>query len=331
VIRAVGRKGSTVDFIKGNKAIFAALLVNTVIAIMKFVVAAFSRSASLFSEAIHSTADTFNQIVLLIGKRTAKGKPNAKHPFGYARATFFASFCVAALLFFVGGAYSFMEAIEKITHTLNETGGHSLDMMALLVAAGILAVSIILEAFSLRTAFKEVKEEQEKEGSQSGLITFYRETRNSSLIVIVTEDLTAIIGLGLALVGVVLTLLTGNPLWDAIGGAAIGVLLIVAAFILGKEIASLIIGESLPENRLKQIEEVVLRVEHVSGFENLKTVAIGSNSILIEIDVVFAADEALSAETVMAAIVEVKQNVKALWQDQDISVSTCIEPVKAEL
>jgi cation diffusion facilitator family transporter len=315
-------------FIKNNKAIFAALAVNTVIAIMKFVVAAFSRSASLFSEAIHSTADTFNQIVLLIGKRTGKGKPDAKHPFGYARATFFASFCVAALLFFVGGAYSLMEAIEKITHTLNETGEHSLDMVALLIAAGVLVVSIVLEVFSLRTAFAEVKEEQEKEGSQGGLVTFYKETRNSSLIVIVTEDLTAIIGLGLALVGVLLTLLTGNPLWDALGGAAIGVLLIVAAFILGKEIASLIIGESLPQSKLKQIEEVVLGVAQVSGCEKIKTVAIGSDSILIEIDVVFATDGTLSAEAVLTAIEEIKQNVKALWQGQGVYVSTCIEPVK---
>jgi cation diffusion facilitator family transporter len=316
------------DIIKNNKAIFAALIVNTTIAIMKFIVAAFSRSASLFSEAIHSTADTFNQIVLLIGKRTAKGKPNAKHPFGYARATFFASFCVAALLFFVGGAYSFMEAIEKIGHTLNGTGAHSLDMPALYVAAGILAISIVLEGFSLRTAFKEVKEEQEKEGSQGGLIKFYRETRNSSLIVIVTEDLTAILGLGLALVGVLLTILTGNPLWDAIGGAAIGVLLIVAAFILGKEIASLIIGESLPESKLKLIEEVVNNTQYVSACKKVKTVAIGSNSVLVEIDVIFATDGSLSAEQLMRAIVQIKQSVKALWQGQDIYVSTCVEPVK---
>ncbi|MDR3071911.1 MAG: cation diffusion facilitator family transporter [Clostridiales Family XIII bacterium] len=316
------------EIIKKNKAIMAALIVNTIIAVMKYVIAFFSGSASLFSEAIHSTADAFNQIVLLIGKRKAKKAPDTKHPFGYARATFFASFCVAALLFFVGGAYSCMEAIEKITHTLKDTGEHTLDMMALWIAAGILFVSIILEVFSFRTAMHEVKEEQEKDGSEKGLFKFYKETRNSSLIVIVTEDLTAIFGLGLAFVGVLLTLFTGNPIWDAIGGVAIGVLLIVAAFVLGKEIASLIIGESLPEERLNKIKEVVLRTPKVTSCRNIKTVAIGSDSILIEIDVEFAADGSVSAEDVMQAITEIKTNVKSLWVDEEIYVSTCVEAVK---
>jgi cation diffusion facilitator family transporter len=315
------------ELIKNNKAIIAALAANTVIAIMKFVVAAFSRSASLFSEAIHSTADALNQIVLLVGKSSAKRKPDQKHQFGYARLNFFASFCVAALLFFVGGAYSLLEAVEKITHTLTESGEHTLDMTSLLIAAGILVVSIILETFSLRTALHEVKEEQAKEGSSSGLVKFYKETRNSSLIVIVTEDLAALLGLVLALLGVLLTLFTGNALWDAIGGAAIGVLLIVAAFILGKEIASLIIGESLPPSKLALIERVVNSTPNVSGCKKVKTVAIGSDSVLIEIDVAFASDGTVSAEAIMVAIASIKKAVKALWQTEGIYVSTCIEAV----
>ena len=308
----------------------AALIVNAIIAVMKFIVAFFSGSASLFSEAIHSCADTFNQVVLLIGKQQARRRPDATHPFGYARATFFSSFCVAALLFFVGGAYSLMEAIEKINHTIHNTGMHTLDMKALWIAAIILIISIVLECFSFRTALHEVEEEQKKTGEKKGLLKFYKDTRNSSLIVVVTEDLAAIIGLGLALAGVLLTLFTGNPLWDAIGGAAIGVLLIVSAFVLGKEIASLIIGEALPEERIKVIEEIVKNAKHVKSCKKIKSVALGTDNILIEIDVVFETDGSASAEDVMNSIAEIKLAIKAEWEnDPDTYVSTCIEAVSA--
>ena len=308
----------------------AALIVNAIIAVMKFIVAFFSGSASLFSEAIHSCADTFNQVVLLIGKFQAKRAPDAKHPFGYARATFFSSFCVAVLLFFIGGAYSLMEAVEKINHTIHDTGQHTLDMKALMVAAIILVISIVLECFSFRTALHEVKEEQMKTGEIKGLFKFYKDTRNSSLIVVVTEDLTAIFGLGLALAGVLLTLFTGNPLWDAIGGAAIGILLIIAAFVLGKEIASLIIGEALPAERIKVIEEIVNKTNHVKSCRKIKSVALGTDNILIEIDVVFDTDSQVSAADITTAISEIKLAIKNEWEnDPDTYVSTCIEAVSA--
>ncbi|MDR0860758.1 MAG: cation diffusion facilitator family transporter [Candidatus Peribacteria bacterium] len=311
---------------KKNKSIIVALAGNIAITLMKAIIAALSGSASLVSEAIHSGADSGNQLVLLWGKKQAKKAPDAKHQFGHARATFFASFCVAALLFFVGGAYSLMEAIEKIFHILNDTGEHLLDMKAILWATGVLVISIIIEAFSLRTALKEVKEEQKKSGVSQGLIKFYRETRNSSLIVIITEDLTALLGLVLALIGVVLTLITSNPLWDAIGGAAIGVLLIVAAFILGKEIASLIIGESLPTEKVKQIENIVNQTTSVQQCRQIKTVALGEEAVVVEVDVVF---KELSAKDITTAIKEIKQKVKALWETDDIHISTCIEAVEA--
>jgi cation diffusion facilitator family transporter len=311
-----------------NKAILAALTVNAVIAVMKFTIAFLSGSASLFSEGIHSSADTLNQVVLLAGKRKARQLPDQKHPFGYARAAFFASFCVATLLFFVGGAFSLMEAIEKIEHTVHGTGAHVLDMRALLIAAVILGVSIVLELFSFRTALKEVREEQEKSGLKTNLPTFYRETRNSSLIVVVTEDLAAVAGLVLALAGVLLTLFTGDPLWDAVGGAAIGILLILAAFVLGREIASLILGESLPDAKIRQIEEIVNAAPAVRNCRKIKTVALGADSVLVEIDAEFPADGSVSAEEILQAIRQIKQDVKALWEKEDVYVSTCVEAIE---
>jgi divalent metal cation (Fe/Co/Zn/Cd) transporter len=217
-----------------------------------------------------------------------------------------------------------MEAIEKIVHTVRETGEHSLDINALLITLGVLVVAIILECFSLREAMKEVKEEQHKAGTSYSFFRFYRETKNSSLIVIITEDVTALLGLGLALVGVLLTLFTGNLLWDAIGGMMIGILLVVAAIFLGKEIASLMLGEALSEEQVQRIVAVVNGHPSVSRCSQVKTQVYGTTSLLIEMDVVFVPEV-----DVVSAVAEIKSDVKALWSDGDMHVSTCIEPVRS--
>ena len=315
------------QLITQNKAIIAALCVNLCIAIMKFAVAIFSSSASMLSEGVHSLADTMNQIVLLVGKRQAARPVDSKHPFGYARVSFFASFCVAALLFFVGGAYSLLESVEKVGHI--NTGAFVHDTGSFIVAAVILGVSVLLEGLSLRTVLQEVAEEQAHEGTHMSLLRFYQESRNSALLVVMTEDLAAIFGLLLALLGVLLTLITGNPLFDALGGAAIGLLLIVAAFVLGKEIASLIIGESLPAPVVEQIRQLVLDTPPVADCRVVKTVAIGTDSVLVEVDVVFADYDSLSAHQILAAIVSIKASIHELLADQAAFINTCIEPVAA--
>ncbi|MDR1421861.1 MAG: cation diffusion facilitator family transporter [Coriobacteriales bacterium] len=308
-----------------SKAIMAALCVNLTIAIMKFAVAIVSGSASLLSEAIHSAADTLNQIVLLIGKRAAARPANDRHPFGYARASFFASFLVASLLFFVGGAFSLLEAVEKIGHIGDGAATH--EQTSFIIAAVILVISIGLEAFSFRTALKEVAEQQAHDGTHMSVPRFFRETSNSSLIVVMTEDLAAMLGLMLALAGVVLTLVTGNLLFDALGGAAIGVLLIVAAAVLGKETASLIIGEALPAEKVTAIRTLVEDTEKVAGCRMIKTVAIGTDSLLVEVDVAFAEDGSVSAEQVLTAIVSIKADIHALLEHDAQFINTCIEPV----
>jgi cation diffusion facilitator family transporter len=315
-----------VNIIRQNKAIFTALIANCCIAVMKLVVAIFSGSASLFSEAIHSCADTLNQIVLLVGKKQASREPNFKHPFGYSRVSFFASFCVAMLLFFIGGAYSLMEAIEKISHISGGGGEH--DQNSFIVAIVVLLVSIVLEGFSLRTAIHEVREEQEKTGADKSLLRFFRETRNSPLIVVMTEDLAALLGLLFALLGVLLTLITGNPLFDAIGGAVVGCLLIVAAFVLGKETASLIIGESLPKQKVREIEELISATPEVAGCKIVKTVAIGADSVLVEADISFVDEDNISAARMMDVIATIKAGICDLLASEASQINTCIEPVR---
>jgi cation diffusion facilitator family transporter len=318
------------ELLKKNRAIVAAMSANFIVALMKFIVSLVSGSASMFSEAIHSAADTMNQIVLLIGKKRAEKIPDKKHPFGYARSTFFASFIVASFLFFIGGAFSLSEAIEKIGHIVRESGLHELEQSSMMIAAAILLVSIALEVFSLRTAIREVREEQEITGIRTSLWRFYRDTNNASLIVIVTEDLAAVIGLSLALAGVLATLITGNPLFDAIGGAAVGVLLIVAAFVLGKEIASLIIGESLESGKLKELEKIAESAPHVKKCRRIKSDALGSDAILVEIDVEFEDAQKLSADEIILSIERIKREIKDSFSGEGVYVSTCVEPVRAE-
>jgi cation diffusion facilitator family transporter len=313
------------ELISKSKAIVTALCVNLFIAIMKFAVAFFSGSASMLSEGIHSCADTLNQVVLLVGKRQANRPPDERHPFGYSRVSFFASFCVAALLFFVGGAYSLMEAVEKLGHLSSGSVAH--EQSSFIIAAAILAVSVILEGISLRTALQEVKEQQERDGTRKGIVNFFKDTRNSALIVVMTEDLAALLGLLLALFGVVLTILTGNLVFDAIGGAAIGLLLIVAAFILGKETASLIIGEALPKETVTRIEALASAAPGAVGCKMVKTVAIGTDSVLVEVDVAFPDDGSVSADEVLRSIAGIKQGIREMLAGEADFINTCVEPV----
>ncbi|MCL1879118.1 MAG: cation diffusion facilitator family transporter [Actinomycetia bacterium] len=315
-----------------NKAIITALGSNLTIAAMKYIVAAVSGSASMFSEAVHSTADSINQVVLLFGKRIARRPPDERHPFGYARATFFASFCVVGLLFFVGGAFSLLEAVEKVGAVLDGSA-HAHDLASYFIALAILAVAIGLEGFSLRTALKEAREVQELSvGSarKASIFNFFRSTREASLIVILIEDLAALLGLVLAFFGVLLTLVTGNQLFDAIGGAAVGVLLIVAAAVLGREIASLIIGEGLAAEEVAQIRELINKAPHVQGCRDIKTLVIGSNALLVEADVIYPADQGVSTAQVMESVARIKADIHQLLQQEDIHISTCIEAVSGQ-
>ncbi|MDR1782578.1 MAG: cation diffusion facilitator family transporter, partial [Bacilli bacterium] len=270
-----------------NKAIYAALLANLGVALMKYIVAFFSRSSSMFSEAIHSTSDTLNQILLLIGKRKAKEKSNEKHPFGYARNRYIYSALVAILLFFVGGIFAIYESTHKIEHVLSSTN-HIIETNALLIAGVILIASICLEGFSLRTALKEVKHLNHK---NEKTIHFFKRTKNSEIVVVAVEDSTALLGLFLALIGVSLTLLTHNPIYDAFGGLSIGLLLIIASIILGIRMKSLIIGESLSDEELTIIKTIIQNNPYVLHVIDIKSIHIGPEDVLLGIKIDYDDDK----------------------------------------
>ncbi len=214
------------------RAILYALGANSGIALAKGGAALWTGSGAMLAETIHSVADCANQVLLLIGLRHAAGAPTAEHPLGYGKVMYFWSLIVALLLFSVGGLFSVYEGIERILHP-----GHVKDPW---LAIGILVFSIALEAFSLWGALKIIRERQ----GERSFLEWFRVTRNSELMVVAGEDIAALFGLVFALLALLLTVATGNVLFDAAGSMAIGILLIVIAIAIVREVKGLIIGES---------------------------------------------------------------------------------------
>ena len=215
----------------GTRAILAALAANAGIAVAKFIGFAVTGSSSMLAEAVHSVADTSNQGLLLLGGKRAKRAATPEHPFGYGRDRFFYSFIVALLLFTLGSVFALYEGIEKLAHPG--------ELTSPIVAIIILFVAVGLEGFSFRTA---IHESRELKGKLSWW-QFIRQSTTPELPVVLLEDFGALIGLVLALLGVGLTLLTGEGVFDALGTIGIGLLLGVIAIVLIIEMKSLLIGE----------------------------------------------------------------------------------------
>jgi cation diffusion facilitator family transporter len=206
----------------GTKAIVAALAANLTIAVLKFVAFLLTSSSSMLAEAIHSVADSGNQVLLLVGGKRAQRAASPEHPFGYGRERYIYAFIVSIVLFSVGGLFALYEAWEKIQHPHGIEGDFWWVPLAVLVGA-------IIEANHIR-------------GSQ-GWISFVRTAKQPELPVILLEDFGALLGLVFALFGVGLTLLTGDGIWDGIGTGMIGLLLVAIAVILAMETKSLLLGE----------------------------------------------------------------------------------------
>lgn len=217
----------------GGKAIVAALLANAGIAVAKFVGFAVTGSSSMLAEGVHSVADTGNQGLLLLGRRRAARAATPEHPFGHGRDRFFFAFVVALMIFTLGSVFALYEGIHKLV----EPG----DLSSPVVAVVILVVAVACEGYSFRTA---VAESRALKGDASWW-GFVRRSVNPELPVVLLEDAGALVGLVLALLGVGLTLLTGDPVWDAVGTIAIGTLLGVIAVVLVVETKSLLIGEGV--------------------------------------------------------------------------------------
>ena len=265
------------------QAVLLALLANGGIAISKFAVYAVTGSSSLLTEAIHSTADCANQVLLFIGLSQGKKPADQRHPLGKGQAPFVASFLVALLLFSMGGLYSLVEGIHKIRHP---EAPHHLGW-----AVVLLLFAIALEGYSMRGAILASKAERGKRS----LLRFMRQSSSTELVVVLAEDFAALVGLGLALAAVLLTLATGNPAWDGVGSVAIGLLLIAVALFVGVEVTSLLLNEAPPLALRAEIRAAVAEDPAVERVLSLIAVIVGSDRLMVSLKVEFKAQPSGSA------------------------------------
>jgi cation diffusion facilitator family transporter len=252
-----------------RKAIIAAFFANLGIAVAKFVAFAVTGAASMLAEGVHSVADTGNQGLLFLGGRRARKAPTQQHPFGFGRERYFWSFVVAVVLFTAGGLFALLEGVEKLRHP------HELESWEW--AAGTLVVAFVLEAFSLRTA---VRESRALKGEQRWT-AFVRHAKVPELPVVLLEDTGALLGLALALVGVGLAEVTGNPRFDALGSIAIGLLLGFIAFVLAVEMKSLLIGEAAAPAMQSRICSALEGTGGIGRVIHLRTEHLGPEDLLV--------------------------------------------------
>jgi cation diffusion facilitator family transporter len=280
----------------GTRAIIAALAANAGIALAKFIGFLVTGSSSMLAEAVHSLADTANQGLLLLGSKRAARAATPEHPFGYGRDRYFYAFIVALLLFTLGSVFALYEGIEKLAHPA--------ELTSPIVAVVILFVAIVLEGFSFRTAIHESR------GLKGRLSwwQFIRQATAPELPVVLLEDFGALIGLVLALLGVGLTVLTGNPVFDALGTIGIGVLLGVIAIVLIVEMKSLLIGEGAQPPVLAAIVGGLEggAVQHVI---HLRTQYLGPEELLVAAKI--ALTPGLPMEAVAREIDEAEARVRA--------------------
>ena len=254
----------------GTKAIIAALLANIGIAIAKFVAFLVTGASSMLAEAIHSVADSGNQVLLLVGGRQAKRAATPQHPFGFGRDRYIYAFIVSIVLFSVGGLFAIYEGVHKLQHPE--------ELTSPIWAIGVLVVAIVLESFSLRTAIKETNAVKSPDDSYW---KFIRHARSPELPVVLLEDTGALIGLVLALLGVGLATITGNGVYDGLGTVAIGLLLVLIAVILALETKSLLVGESAtPEDQRKIVAALEGGPSPVSII-HMKTLHLGPDEVLV--------------------------------------------------
>jgi cation diffusion facilitator family transporter len=254
----------------GTRAVVAALLANTGIAVAKFVGFLITGSGSMLAESVHSVADSGNQALLLLGGRRARKAPTADHPFGYGRERYFWAFVVAIILFSVGGMFATFEGIEKIRHP------HELESIT--VAIVILVLALVLEGFSFRTAIHEARKVKDP---QLGWWTFIRRSKNPELPVVLLEDFAALVGLVIALVAVTVAHVTDESVWDGVGTLAIGQLLIAVAVILAIEMKSLLIGESASTADQQKIAAAIEVEPSVRRLIHMRTEHIGPEELLV--------------------------------------------------
>ncbi|MBI5561455.1 MAG: cation diffusion facilitator family transporter [Deltaproteobacteria bacterium] len=259
----------------GAHAVKTAFFVNLTISFLKLGAAIFTRSAGMAAEAVHSFADTGNQVLLLLGLKRSGKEANEAHPFGYGKEEYFWSFIVAMLLFVLGSVYSAYEGIHKLLHPE--------ELQHVYINFIILGVSVCLEGYSWLVATRSMGG-----GSAGELYRGAVESKDANTVVVFVEDTGALLGLAVALAGNALSYITGNPVFDAASSVAVGMLLFVIAIFLANEMRKLLIGERTDNSSINAARRILASHPHVKAVGEIKTMQIGNNVCIIAAAVDFA-------------------------------------------
>jgi len=251
-----------------TKAVLIALGANLAIAVAKGVAAWFTRSGAMLAETVHSLADCGNQLLLLVGMKQAKGPPSPDHPLGRGKEIYFWSFLVAVMLFTIGGMYSLYEGLHKLAHP------EPLEKWQW--AVGVLVFSIAMEGYSTHACLKEAAAER----AGRSLWRWFRESRSAELIVVVGENIAALLGLGVALLFIGLSIFTGNPVWDAIGTLLIGGLLVVVAVFVAIEVKAMLVGQSIDPRRQAEMMAFIGARPEIDTVYSMITLQLGTRSMV---------------------------------------------------
>ena len=250
------------------RSILYALFANLAIAVAKAFAAFYTGSSAMLAEAIHSLADSCNQLLLLFGMRQSRKPPDTNYPLGYGKSIYFWSFLVAVILFSLGGMFSIYEGVHKFTNPE--------PLTTPMIAIGVLVFAIIAESASLWGCMHAVN--KERRGRRLSL--WFRESRSSELIVVFGEDVAALLGLILALIAVIAAAVTGNPIYDAIGTVMIGILLIVIAVLLAIEVKALLIGQGVERHVKENMKTFLQERSEIEGIYNLLTMQMGPDAMV---------------------------------------------------
>ena len=279
------------------RAILFALGANFAIACAKGVAAFVTGSTAMLAETVHSLADCGNQLLLMLGLRQSGQAPTADYPLGFGKAIYFWSFLVAVMLFSVGGMYSLYEGWHKLS------SHDAIDISKLWWAVGVLVFAIGAEGMSMRACMQEVN----KVRGDRSLWRWFQDSRQAELVVIFGEDLAALAGLILALAAVLLTMATGNPVWDAVGTLGIGVLLIIVAVFVAREVKAMLIGQSMAPPRQRELRAFLDGRPEVERVISLITLQLG-NEVMVSVQAQMGKEQ--SAEAMVEQINLIEREMK---------------------
>ncbi|WP_135823485.1 cation diffusion facilitator family transporter [Halorussus ruber] len=275
---------------ESKSVVIAALIANGAIAILKFAGFLLTGSAAMLSETYHSVSDTGNQVFLLIGIRYGNRDASRGHPFGYGKAEFFYSFLVSVLLFGIAGWESARHGYDAIMHPHPVDPGSATllgyTVPGVWVNYAVLLGAIAFESYALKKAYAGMKKDI-REHEWSGLVEAFKKTSNVTTLTAFTEDTIAMAGAGIALVGVYLSRVTGNPLYDAVSALLIGLMLMGFAVALAWENKRLLIGESLPKSEEEELRRIIEEWDGVVNIVDFRTVIFGPENVLVTADVAY--------------------------------------------